>query len=258
VPWLITGAASGGVGSPTNPFSLIGEGKMANLWFRFYSEFEDDPKVQMMPEVMQLRLVKVFCGRCKEVKLTDAQLAYKWHITATELAETKALFIENGFIDEHWEPLNWNKRQYLSDSSTIRTKRYRERKRTSQERHGDVHSVTRVTKCDGLDTEEIRREQSRLEEKRRAAATGKPRGNGALLSLDSLISNRSPLPPPPLPRNRDEMVSDGWVFSNKAPCKECGEELDWWTSPKKQHLPVLALDGIVHLGTCAQRIRASK
>jgi hypothetical protein len=50
---------------------------MANPWFRFYSEFEDDPKVLMMPEPMQLRLVKVFCSRSKEVVLTDAQRAFK-------------------------------------------------------------------------------------------------------------------------------------------------------------------------------------
>src|ERR1700678_1954546 len=107
---------------------------MPNPWFRFYSEFEDDPKVLMMSEAMQLRLVKVFCSRCKEVSLTDKQRAFKWHISLEELAATKAVFIEEGLIDEDWIPINWNKRQYISDSSTDRTRRHRERKRTSQER----------------------------------------------------------------------------------------------------------------------------
>jgi hypothetical protein len=61
----------------------------------------------------------------------------------------QALFIENGFIDERWHLINWAKRQFISDSSTERTRRYRERRETSQERHSDGD----VTNCDVLDTD---------------------------------------------------------------------------------------------------------
>ena len=116
-----------------------------------YSEFANDPKVQMMSEAMQRRLIMLFCDRSCDVLVTfcDEDIAFHWRISDGELAEAKALFIKKGFIDEHWNLLNWNKRQFISDTSTERTKRYRERKRTSQERH----IVTDVTKCDALDTD---------------------------------------------------------------------------------------------------------
>lgn len=99
---------------------------MANPWFRLYSEFADDPKVQMMPESMQRRLIMLMCSKCKDETLHETQRAFHWRITLAELAETKALFIENGFIDESWNPINWNKRQFLSDSSTDRVRRHRQ------------------------------------------------------------------------------------------------------------------------------------
>ena len=33
-------------------------------WFRMYAEFATDPKVQMMPEAMQRRLVMLLCLQC--------------------------------------------------------------------------------------------------------------------------------------------------------------------------------------------------
>ena len=123
----------------------------SNQWFRMYSEFADDPKVQSMSEAMQRRLVMLFCQRSSDVLVTlcDADLAFHWRISNDDLADTKTLFMQKGFIDEYWNILNWNKRQYISDSSTERTRAYRERKRTSQA----ASHVTVVTNGDALDTD---------------------------------------------------------------------------------------------------------
>ena len=43
---------------------------MANPWFRMYSEFATDPKVQSMSEAMQRRLMMLFCLRCSDVLAT--------------------------------------------------------------------------------------------------------------------------------------------------------------------------------------------
>ena len=110
---------------------------MANAWFRLYAEFEDDPKVRCLPEQMQIRLIWLFCERCKGVTISERHRTFHWRCSDAELANTKREFMAAGFIDEHWNLLNWNKRQFLSDSSTDRTRRYRERHRTSQERHSD-------------------------------------------------------------------------------------------------------------------------
>jgi hypothetical protein len=92
-----------------------------------YSEFMDDPKVQMMSESDQRRLVMLFCERCKEVKHSETLRAFHWRITPLELGATKAVFIEHGFIDEHWNILKWDERQFISDSSTERVRQYRQR-----------------------------------------------------------------------------------------------------------------------------------
>ena len=102
---------------------------MANSWFRFYCEFANDPKVQMMSEAMQRRLVLLFCLRCEGKPIEtyrETELAFKWRISMEDLAATKELFLAQGFIDGKWNPLNWNKRQFLSDSSTERVRKYRQ------------------------------------------------------------------------------------------------------------------------------------
>lgn len=105
---------------------------MANPWFRLYSEFADDPKVQMMSEAMQRRLTMLMCSRCKGETLRETELAFHWRISAAELEGTKAVFLENGFIDEKWNLLNWNRRQFISDSSTERVRRFREGKKQDE------------------------------------------------------------------------------------------------------------------------------
>lgn len=105
---------------------------MPNPWFRMYSEFADDPKVQIMPENLQRRLVMLFCERCKEETLRETERAFHWRVSETELSETKAIFLVKGFIDEQWNLLNWNTRQYISDSSTDRVRQFRERQKQNE------------------------------------------------------------------------------------------------------------------------------
>lgn len=117
---------------------------VANPWFRMYAEFATDPKVQMLPEAMQRRLVMLFCMRCGDVTVTlsDDEIAFHLRISDADLAETKALFIAKGFIDSKWGIKNWDKRQFASDSSAARTRAYRDRRRnkvvTSQVTNGDA------------------------------------------------------------------------------------------------------------------------
>lgn len=107
---------------------------MTNPWFRLYSEFAHDPKVQMMPEAMQRRYIMLMCMRCSNVTVTlrDDEIAFQLRISDAELAETKRLFISKGFIDDAWNLVNWDKRQFASDhdpSGAERQKRYREKQR---------------------------------------------------------------------------------------------------------------------------------
>ena len=119
---------------------------MANAWFRMYAEIVTDPKVQMISEAMQRRLVMLMAMRCsnKLETLRETQIAFQLRISEADLAETKVLFIEHGFIDENWRLINWDKRQFASDSSTERVRAFREKNKratvtaeTPKKRHGN-------------------------------------------------------------------------------------------------------------------------
>lgn len=124
---------------------------MANPWFRLYAEFSHDPKVQMMSEVMQRRYIMLMCMRCSNVTVTlhVTEIAFYLRITDAELTETKALFLSKGFIDDDWNLLNWEKRQFISDSSAERVSRHREKKK--QECNANV--TLQKQECNALDTD---------------------------------------------------------------------------------------------------------
>lgn len=104
---------------------------MANAWFRMYAEFAHDPKVQSMSEAMQRRLTMLFCLRCSNdiATLHDDELAVALRVSEADLIETKAVFLRKGFVDDSWNLLNWDKRQFNSDSSTDRSRKHRASKR---------------------------------------------------------------------------------------------------------------------------------
>jgi len=110
---------------------------MSNPWFRLYAEFLTDPKVQLMSETNQRRLVMIFCIRCNgSVTLQDKHVTFQLRISDAEWAITKAEFIANGFIDSDNNVLNWDKRQYRSDTSAARVAKHR-----------TLHKNVTVTKC---------------------------------------------------------------------------------------------------------------
>ena len=100
---------------------------MSNPWFRMYAEFSHDPKVQMLSEAMQRRYMMIMCMRCSNnlVTLHETEIAFHLRISNDDLAETKALFIYKGFVDSKWNLLNWEKRQFASDTSNARVAKHR-------------------------------------------------------------------------------------------------------------------------------------
>ena len=139
---------------PTNATpTTIRRSTLANPWFRLYSEFADDPKVQMMSEAMQRRLVMLMWSRCKGETLHETQMVFHWRISDADLADTKRVFLQNGFIDEDWELLNWDRRQFVSDSSTERVRRSRQRKKQDE----TLHRPEKALDIPGDETDETKR-----------------------------------------------------------------------------------------------------
>ena len=130
---------------------------MANPWFRLYSEFAHDPKIQMLSEAMQRRYVMLMCLRCSETleTLHETEIAFQLRLSTGELDETKQLFISKKFIDEQWNLLNWDKRQFVSDSSTMRVAKHREKKK--QVSNADETLQERPSNAIDTDTEQIQK-----------------------------------------------------------------------------------------------------
>lgn len=141
-------------------------------WFRMYSEFASDPKVQSMSEAMQRRLVMLLCLRCSNtlVTLQDDEISFALRISNEELAETKALFMRKNFITEDWEIKQWDKRQFASDSSAARVARHRAR----QKEQAEVECNVTVTPQNRTDTEQIQNREEQKKETPSAAPKYSP------------------------------------------------------------------------------------
>ncbi|MGZ5053350.1 MAG: hypothetical protein ACXWAT_00245 [Methylobacter sp.] len=127
---------------------------MSNQWFRMYSEFATDPKVQMMSEADQRRLTMLFCLRCNgHVTLQDKEVTFLLRISNDEWIKTKSEFIELGFISSTNELLNWDKRQFASDSSAARVARHRERLKNEQKKCNVTVTPQNRTEQNRTDTE---------------------------------------------------------------------------------------------------------
>jgi hypothetical protein len=123
---------------------------MANPWFRMYAEFANDQKVQMLCESDQRRLVMLFCLRCNDnVTLHDEEVTFLLRISNDEWQKSKVTFLERGFIDKHNQILNWDKRQFKSDTSKNRVSAYRERNKNKSNGNVTLHS----NKSNAVDTD---------------------------------------------------------------------------------------------------------
>jgi hypothetical protein len=140
---------------------------MANPWFRLYSEFSSDPKIQSMSEPMQRRLVMLFCLRCGNVleTLQENEIVFALGISEEEWKETKELFVSKcfiRFIKGKCNITNWNKRQFISDSSTDRVRKYRANKETLPQRSESV-TVTPPDSYPDSDSDHIQKQEKKKE-----------------------------------------------------------------------------------------------
>lgn len=152
---------------------------MALPWLRLYREWASDPKVQMMPEHMQRRHIMLLCAQGETLQETER--AFHWRISTQELAETKAIFIEKGFIDDDWNILKWDRRQYLSDNSTDRVRRYRRAKKQAETLHGTDETKEQQPSADTVTPpDQSRVNQNRVNQNRVSdASASSPRRQAA-------------------------------------------------------------------------------
>lgn len=133
---------------------------MKKLWFRAYTEMVDDEKLRLLAFEDRWHFVALLC--CKaggilddgaEPGLVRRKVAVKMGVQLRELDEIARRLAEVELIDQDsLQPINWADRQFESDSSAERTRRYREKKKKQRlgdmERHCDVTVTPPETETD--------------------------------------------------------------------------------------------------------------
>jgi hypothetical protein len=102
-------------------------------WFRVYDDLVDDPKVQRLPGDTVKALLNLWCLASKNGGNlpSEGDIAFKLRMRPEKVTALLAGLKNAGLIDEvesGFEPHNWSARQFKSDVSNERVKRYRERK----------------------------------------------------------------------------------------------------------------------------------
>jgi hypothetical protein len=136
----------------------------SRAWLRLYTEFAFDPKVQLLDETLQRRYVMLLCLAGAGITPTSdvSQVDFALRIGVSKCEETRSSLVARGLITDDWFPTAWDKRQFQSDSSTERVKRFRKR-------HRDVPGGATGTASEQSRTEQSRTEQSRESRSARAS-----------------------------------------------------------------------------------------
>ena len=121
-------------------------------WFRMYDEILDDPKVQKLPAEDFRAWVNLLCLASKNegVLPDNDDIAFALRRSPNDALTLLERLHNGGLIDRRnggpngyrYAPHGWEKRQYKSDASTERVKRFRERPRTVTETPPEPESDT--------------------------------------------------------------------------------------------------------------------
>jgi hypothetical protein len=103
-------------------------------WFRVYDDLVNDPKVQQLSPENFRYLINIWCLASKNNGALPslADISFQLRVTLAKAAKIIATLQDAGLIDAHdsgLSPHNWDSRQFKSDTSNDRVKRFRERQR---------------------------------------------------------------------------------------------------------------------------------
>jgi len=126
---------------------------VSNPWFRFYASVVNDPKVQRLEPRLFKTWVNLLCVAAEHdgalPHLSD--LAFALRLPEDALAADYDALVAAGLIDEHDDhvtPHNWSGRQFQSDVSTDRVKRFRDKKRNVSETASETPPDTEQNRTD--------------------------------------------------------------------------------------------------------------
>ena len=118
-------------------------------WFRLYSRIVIDPDIEMLSFEDQRHYVWLLCfknegylDKYSDPKKLRAMIGKKLGLQAEALQGAYERLIESELIDENWQPRNWMKLQYISDNSTARVRKHREKQRLKKMKRYSNVTVT--------------------------------------------------------------------------------------------------------------------
>ncbi|MEN8171395.1 MAG: hypothetical protein ABFS03_00795 [Chloroflexota bacterium] len=137
-------------------------------WLRLYTDTVDNEKLRLLAFEDRWHFIALLCLKQQGIldqnnELLERKIAVKLGVQLRELDEIKSRLMGVHLIDSSWLPIGWENKQFKSDSSTVRTRKYRKNKEkksgnvtgTSQERSGDGTDTDTDT-----DTEQIKKQKS--------------------------------------------------------------------------------------------------
>lgn len=191
-----------------------------NQWFRFYHEALDDPKVQTLDAETFRDWVNLLCLCCRhggELPKAPDDIAFALRRSLHGCLTVLSRLADAGLLDKrnggpngmHYAIHGWEKRQYKSDSSTSRVKRFRERSKTVTE---TVNETAPDTDTD-TDTE------------REVFATAQPPSKGKKKASEGKVGSR--LPPDWEPSQEDK----DFAMEHRVPWNsEAAKFRDYWSA----------------------------
>jgi len=124
-------------------------------WLRLYTDTVDNEKLRLLAFEDRWHFIALLCLKQqgildKDNELLERKIAVKLGVQLRELDEIKKRLMDVHLIDSSWLPIGWETKQFKSDSSTERTRKYRKVKALKE---GNVTETSRERLCDAIDTE---------------------------------------------------------------------------------------------------------
>lgn len=121
-----------------------------NQWLRLYNGILDDPKVQALPGETFKFWINVLCVASKNEGVIK-DLPFYLRMSGSKVSKLMGDLRKAGLIDEVdgvEMPHNWNGRQFVSDNSTERVRKHREKLKEKRSGNGDetFHGTVQVTR----------------------------------------------------------------------------------------------------------------
>ncbi len=158
-------------------------------WFRLYHRIIDDEKIRLLAFEDRWHFIALCCLKADgllddpESSLKERKIAVKIGVQARELDEIRRRLSEVGLIDESMSPVAWDELQFISDTSTERVRKYREKTKISSTKQEGNVSVTPQEADTDTDTEvaAARDEISLISDKLFEAAGDKMHPHGGIV-----------------------------------------------------------------------------